>query len=295
MTDGPRAAELAATLPSPHRGGIAFALVALAVAVLFGPTYARLSQTLWLSDEHSHGPLILAVCAYLMFRRRAALAALPAPPWRRTGPAWALLAASMALLAIGRAASMPLLELLAQPFAAAALLLIFKGTAGLRLMAFPVAFLVFSVPLPGVLVAAVTAPLKLAVSAVSTSLLHAVGYPIARQGVVLTVGPYQLLVADACAGLNSVFMLEALVLLYTNLMGYRDRWRNAFLILAAVPISFAANVVRVVTLVMVTFHFGDAAGRGFVHDFAGVLLLLVALFFTAGADRLYGLAVRNRP
>ncbi|WP_204282624.1 archaeosortase/exosortase family protein, partial [Klebsiella variicola] len=73
-----------------------------------------------------------------------------------------------------------------------------------------------------------------------------------RSGVVLTVGPYQLLVADACAGLNSMFTLEALGLLYMNIMNYQSAARNLLMALAIVPISFVANIVRVCILVLVT-------------------------------------------
>ena len=104
----------------------------------------------------------------------------------------------------------------------------------------------------------------------------------------LTIGPYQLLVADACAGLNSMFTLEALVLLYMNLMGYKDPVRNVLLALSAIPISFCANVVRVIILVLVTYYFGDEAGQGFVHGFAGMVLFLVALTLTIALDNLFG-------
>jgi exosortase len=126
------------------------------------------------------------------------------------------------------------------------------------------------------------------VSWVVESLLYQLGYPIARAGVVLNIGPYQLLVADACAGLNSMFTLEALGLLYMNLMGYTSRWRNLLLALLIVPISFCANVVRVVVLVLVTYYLGDDAGQGFIHDFAGLLLFLVGLLLMLATDGLLG-------
>lgn len=273
---------------------LALAVLGLAFMVLFGPTYWRLSQTVWAGDEQGHGPIVLAVSAWLLFRRRHALAALPVP--QRTDVAWGVLGVGMVCLALGRSQSVAVLEVGSQLLVLSGLLLLFRGAAGLRLCAFPVLFLLFTVPLPGLLAATLTAPLKLAVSTASTALLHAIGYPIARQGVILSVGPYQLLVADACAGLNSIFMLEALVLLYMNLMGYRDRVRNLFLVLAALPISIVANIIRVVVLVLVTYHFGDAAGQGFVHDFAGILLLLVALFLTVVVDRAFGaLSARRAP
>jgi exosortase/archaeosortase family protein len=93
-------------------------------------------------------------------------------------------------------------------------------------------------------------------------------------------------VADACAGLNSMFTLEALGLLYMNLMRYTSVARNLALALLILPISFAANVVRVMLLVLVTVHFGDAAGQGFTHGFAGLVLFLVALVLILAVDRL---------
>jgi len=92
------------------------------------------------------------------------------------------------------------------------------------------------------------------------------------------MGQYQLLVADACAGLNSMFSLSALGVLYLYLMR-RKNWLHIALILASlVPIAFCANVVRVIVLVLVTYHFGDAAGQGFVHGLSGLVLFVIALF-----------------
>ncbi|HET8695497.1 MAG TPA: archaeosortase/exosortase family protein, partial [Aquabacterium sp.] len=126
------------------------------------------------------------------------------------------------------------------------------------------------------------------VSAVATVALRVAGYPIARTGVVITVGQYQLLVAEACAGLQSMFVLEAMGLLYSYLVQHRSWWRNALLAACAVPVSFAANVVRVMILVWVTYHFGDATGQGFVHNFAGLVLFGVALALLAGVDAVLG-------
>lgn len=107
--------------------------------------------------------------------------------------------------------------------------------------------------------------------------------------VVLTVGPYQLLVADACAGLNSMFTLEALGMLYMKLMNYTSVGRNITLALLLVPISFVANVVRVMILVLVTYHMGDEAGQGFIHGFAGMVLFMVALMLMLVVDKILNL------
>ena len=164
----------------------------------------------------------------------------------------------------------------------------------MRPLWFPLFFLLFMVPLPEPLVVAATMPLKSAVSVVAAELLHALGYPVGRSGVILHAGHYQLLVADACAGLNSIFALEALGLLYMKLMGHRNLARNVTLAVLTLPIAFVANVVRVLTLVLVTYHLGDEAGQGFVHDFAGMVLFLVGLMLMLASDRLLGTVFTER-
>jgi exosortase len=139
-------------------------------------------------------------------------------------------------------------------------------------------FIAFLIPLPGALVDWLTLPLKESVSAVVDEVLYRAGYPVARSGVVLTIGSYQMLIADACAGLNSMYTLSALCLFYIYLRQYSSRTRNGLLLLAVLPIAFLANIARVLALLLITYYFGDAAGRSFLHDFAGFAELIVALF-----------------
>ncbi len=150
------------------------------------------------------------------------------------------------------------------------------------------------VPLPGAVVDMLTQPLKQGVSYMAETILYALGYPIARTGVILRVGQYQLLVADACAGLNSMFTLEALGLLYMNIIGHTSRLRNVLLALLIVPMSFIANIVRVMILVLVTYHFGDEAGQGFVHGAAGMVLFAVGLCLMFLLDGMLGYFFRAK-
>ena len=266
-----------------------FAMLAAGFALLYVPFYAELARTIWATDEQGHGPIILAVSAWLLFARRHQIAdALVSPkPWL----GWPLVFLACLLYAFGRSQEIIMFAGASQIFMLAGLLLIFRGPAALRAAFFPLFFLAFMIPLPEALVAAITAPLKSAVSAVASNLLYIMGYPVGRSGVIMTVGPYQLLVADACAGLNSMFTLEALGMLYMNLMGYTSLKRNVALAVLLIPIAFAANIVRVMILVLVTYHFGDEAGQGFVHGFAGMVLFMVALILMLSTDKLLGLFI----
>ncbi|MBP6850006.1 MAG: exosortase B [Rhodoferax sp.] len=259
-------------------------VIGLAVVVI--PSYLMLATRVWASDEQGHGPIILGVTLWLAWQRRHDLAALPEAPARLAG--WIAVAVGLIAYLVGRSQYVDTLEVLSHLLVVAGVLLLTKGRQGLQWGAFFLFFLLFMVPLPGVLVQAITTPLKVAVSHVAEALLQLTSYPVSRTGVIIYIGQYQMLVADACAGLNSMFTLEALGLLYMNMMGYSSIRRNALLATLIIPISFAANVIRVIVLVMVTYYFGDEAGQGFVHGFAGMLLFGVALTLMIFTDSVIG-------
>lgn len=261
-------------------------LIVLGVGLLalFLPTYFTLSQTAWVKDDNGHAPIIIALSFWLLWNDRHHIFEGPAQPAMVSG--WGVLLLAVASYILGRSQGIDTLEALSHIMLLLACMLMLRGWRGVKLAWFPLFFLLFMVPLPGVLVQAITLPLKVAVSIVAEAILHAVGYPIGRSGVTLTIGPYQLMVADACSGLNSLFTLESLGLFYMKLMNYQSRARNALLAIAIVPISFTANVTRVIVLVLVTYHLGDEAGQGFLHGFAGLLLFSVALVITYAVDRL---------
>ena len=267
-------------------------MLLLGFALLYVPSYLDLARRVWPTDEQGHGPIILALGLWLLYGQRHALAALPVQPDKALGTA--LLVTGVLMYALGRTQGMLVFEVLSQHLVVIGLLLLFLGRRAVRLIWFPLFFLLFVVPLPSSVVGSLTAPLKAAVSTVAANLLYSLGYPVARAGVMLSVGQYQLLVADACAGLNSMFTLEALGLLYMNLMRYTSAVRNVTLAILIIPISFAANVIRVLILVLVTYHYGDAAGQGFIHGFAGMVLFIVGLLLILATDWLLRLASKAR-
>jgi exosortase B len=272
---------------------VTLTFVFLGLALLYLPTYWSLAGSIWQSADQSQGPLMLAASLWLMYDRRHALAATanqPSLPWGSF-----LLVVGLLMYAVGRSQSIWLFEVGSQLFVFSAALLLFKGPSALRLAWFPIFFLIFTVPLPGPLVAAVTGPLKAGVSFIASEILFAAGYPVSRAGVVMTVGPYLILVADACAGLTSMFSLEAVGLLYLNIVKHPSMLRNAVIALMVIPIAFVANVVRVLVLVLITYHLGDVAGRGFLHGFAGLLLFMVALAMIFAVDSVIGLCMKKGP
>lgn len=250
---------------------------------LYVPTLIDLVRNIWTTEEQSQGPIVLAICAWLSWRAWPRVNDSEAGP---TAPVtgWFLVAIALLLYAFGRSQRILSSQTLSVVFLLPGLILLLRGPRQLKAAAFPLFFMIFLIPLPATMVDAITQPLKLAVSSVATSVLFALGYPIARTGVILQIGQYQLLVADACAGLHTLFSLEAMGLLYLNVVRHTSLLRNIMLAILIVPISFAANVIRVIVLALITYHFGDEAGQGFLHGFAGLVLFMTALMFIIATD-----------
>jgi len=255
------------------------------ILLLYIPSLHTLLTGIWSSDEQAHGPIILAIACWLIYRKWGEMVAATTA---QDGSAWGWLPVLLGLLlyTVGRSQDILLFEVGSSIWLLAGLLLLLRGKRALLMMWFPLFFMLFMIPLPGPVVDALTLPMKTAVSYVAEHVLFWVGYPIARTGVMLQIGQYSLLVADACAGLHTLFTLEALGLLYLNVVRHDSAFRNMMLAILIVPISFTANVIRVMVLTLITYHLGDAAGQGFLHGFAGMVLFASALLLIIGVDSL---------
>ncbi|MDB5774660.1 MAG: xrtB [Herbaspirillum sp.] len=262
-------------------------VVALGIAAIYIPSFIGLLRGVWSTERNAHGPIVLAVaCAFLYFRIRQLLAdglieREPAP-----AAGCVMLIFGLCCFALGQSQTVLFLEAGSLIPVLIGTVLIFFGKKTCYRLWFGFFFMLFMIPLPSSVVDALTQPLKIGVSHASEYLLYAFGYPVARNGVILIIGQYQLLVADACAGLNSLFTLEALGLLYMNLVRHQSVARNTILALLIVPVSFTANTIRVMALALITYYLGDAAGQGFLHGFAGMVLFLTALMLIIGLDGL---------
>ncbi len=257
------------------------------LAVMFVPTFWDLLVTtgLWMDDEHAHGPTILIISTWLLWKR------WHDAPWLsgfKPAPAlaWVCFMIAAGMYVPGRALDIIYFETGAFVWALAGIVLMAGGVDLLNAVKFPLFFMIFMIPLPNSLVGPVTDWMKQAVSNVTVDALAWAGLPVAQAGVVISLGQYKLLVADACSGMRTLFMLEAFGILYLNLVHYKSTLRNIVLPILIIPISFTANVIRVIALALITYYFGDEAGQGFLHGFAGIVLFLAGLLIMMGADYL---------
>lgn len=268
------AAELSADSPrsAPSYG---IWLVVLGFAALAIPTLITLARQVWSAEGGVHGPIVLATGAWMLWRQSQSIG----PAVRPGNPLIGGLLLLLALLVYtgGRVFDFISIEVAGLVGAGTAIAYLYLGSRALRQMWFPVLWMFFLIPPPMWLVDRLTAPLKEFVSYASTAILTWADYPILRQGVTLFIGPYQLLVEDACSGLRSLSSLIVVTLLYIYIKN-KPSWRYAlFIVLLIIPVAVLANIIRIIILVLITYHMGDAAAQSFLHNTAGVVMFVVAL------------------
>jgi exosortase B len=290
----PYSAHVAAIRSHLNRDLIWPGTVIVAVIAAYAPTYVKLVEGPWQTEQEGHGPLVIAAVLWLVWESRDRWTAATVAPAPAAG--WAVLLSGLALMFLARTQDVLAVEALSEIPVIVGCVLLFAGYSVFRILAFPIAFLIFSVPPQGWMLDAVTVPLKVMVSDTVTQVLYAAGYPIAQNGVVIMIGSYQLLVKDACSGMNSIYALVAIGIFYFYLFSSDAKIRGLLLLAAILPITIAANFVRVTTLVLIAYYFGIERVEGALHDLTGFGLFIVAialLFLFDGFLRLCNASFRK--
>lgn len=239
------------------------------------PAVLSLAQQSWGTEGGAHGPIVLGTSAWLFWRAWPELME-QAQPARGAIPL-VFLGVALPFYVFGRAYDFLFVEAGALYMWLCALFLMHFGSAAMQAHWFLFVYAAFLIPLPGWLLDALTQPLKALVSAMSTELMQAAGIPVSREGVTLYVGPYQLLVEDACAGLNSLVGLISISLFYIYVLRAAG-WRYSLLLAGLIlPVAVFSNMVRIALLVLLTWFAGDAVAQGFLHNSAGLFTFILAL------------------
>jgi exosortase len=253
----------------------ALACAALFIAV-FWPTFAWMAERFDAHDSfYSHGWLIPFASGWLIWQRRDRL------PGRGAVPSYAgltALALSLGLHVVATWWRIGFVSGFAMVFTVWSLVWTVWGWTVLRRLAFPLLFLLFMVPLPGVLLIAVSFYMKLAAASLATALINLFGMPAVQSGSTIQIPGVSVIVDDTCSGLRSLISLIALSTLWTALMPASSKlWQKLTVVAASIPIALAANMVRIILLVYIAAIYGAKAAEGFIHFGSGVVVFGVAL------------------
>lgn len=255
----------------------------------YTPTIRGLIDGPWQTEQEGHGPLIIAASIWLIWQSREKLRSTVVAPAPVIG--WSTLLFGLLMMFLARTQGVLTFEAFSVLPVIVGCVLLLAGWPVLRILAFPIGFLFFAVPVPDWAIDAATVPLKVFISDLVTHVLYATGYPVAQNGVMIMIGPYQLLVKDACSGMNSIFALSAIGIFYAYVFRWDTKIRSLILLAAIIPITIAANFIRVIALVLIAYYGGVERLDGVLHDLTGIGLFIVAVILLFMFDGFLSLCV----
>ncbi len=248
-------------------------LAALSFAALFFDVGRKLVSDWATDDNYSHGFLVVPVALFLAWERRQTLIAAARRP---SVLGLVVIVGSLAVLTAGTLGAELFLTRVATIGVLVGLVLFAFGWEHLRLLAFPLAFLLLMIPLPAIVFNQIALPLQLLASQVGEAGLRLFGVPVLREGNVMVLASTTLEVAEACSGIRSLISLLTLGIVYGYFMDSRA-WVRWVLALATVPIAVFTNGLRVAGTGIAAHHYGPEAAEGFLHTFSGWLVFVSAL------------------
>jgi exosortase len=258
-------------------------LIVAVMLALYSQVLWRLVQQWYTDPDYSHGFLVPFLSAYLIWQRRDKLAEVVRRPSN-----WGLLVVvgSLGLLFLGSLGAELFLTRISIIGTICGLIVYFAGWQLLRAMAFPLAFLLFAIPIPVIVYNEIVFPLQFIASKFATSVLEMLNlFPIMREGNVLIMPGMRLEVVEACSGIRSLMSLLALAAGYGYLAekSVPVRW---FMFLAMVPLAIISNGTRVMITALMTNYIGPKAAEGFMHEFSGWVIFVVATALFLGLHSL---------
>ena len=255
-----------------------------AFAFLYRAVIAKLVYDWTYDGNFSHGFLIVPIAAYLVWERRKKLATTPIEP---SVVGLVLLVGSLATLAAGILGAELFLSRVSMIGVIGSIVLFTTGWRFLRVLMFPLAFLLLMIPIPAIVFNQISLPLQLLASKAAEYTLQMVHIPVLREGNVIVLANTSLEVAEACSGIRSLISLVTLAIVYGYFSDARV-WARTVLTLAAVPVAVVSNAARVAGTGVAAHYYGPQAAEGFFHTFSGWMLFLVAFVMLFGIQKLLG-------
>lgn len=256
------------------RSWVVWFTILLSLLVLLYASVLKLLVAQWWTDpNYGHGFFVPLFSGYILWHQRERWTKSEIEP---SNFGLLVMLGAVALLFIGSLGA----ELFTSRFSLlvliAGIILFLAGWKMLRAVVFPLAFLIFMIPIPVIIYNQITFPLQLIASRLATVWLEVVGVPVLRDGNVLVLSNFSLEVAEACSGIRSLMSLIALAVAYGHLAEPR-RWVRYALVVLMVPSAIVTNAMRIMGAGVLAHKFGPQAAEGFLHQFSGWVVFLATL------------------
>ncbi len=263
---------------------IAWALI----CVLYSPALYNLyfGKTNWALEDFSHIYFILPISIFLVWRKRADL---KESILQRGGTgagsivSLIILVIGIVLFTFGWRRHYDLIFIFSIIPVLFGMTGYLYGLQVARILVFPISYLIFLVPPPAAILDAITLPMRYGVSFTTERILDLLNFPITREGLLLSIGYKDIYMAPACSGFRSLITMFTLSLVYIYLI--KGNVAKKLIIAAFIaPLALTGNLVRVITLCLITFYFGEEAGQGFFHNFSGIVIFMITITGLIGVE-----------
>jgi exosortase len=258
-------------IKSTKRISQAIWLLAL-LAIFYIPVLIDLVKDWYTDPNYSHGFIIIPIALFIFFKYHKNL-----PVSEKTNK-WgiAVLLLGLAILVLGSAAAEFFTVRVSFVVCIAGIGLSLLGWVNFKQSWFVFFFLLFMIPIPGIIYYSATMPMQLLSSKAASGLLQLVGIPAIRAGNIIALPNYRLEVAEACSGLRSLVTLLALGALYARFT-LTGIWRPVLLFIVTVPIAICANIFRIFITGVGAYAISPKMAEDFLHEISGIVVFLVAL------------------
>jgi len=254
------------------------------VVVLYLPIFWKLYRVRWDLLDYTHAYFILPISLWLVWRKREQLKALLkiAEPGKNY---YGLVSLSVGILIFLFASRFDYSFLITISLLPVLVGLVYSlyGIDTLKLLSFPIAYLLLLVPPPMSIIDSITLPMRYGISNLTEKILGLLNYPITREGLLLNIGYNEIFMGQPCSGFRSLITLFSLGLIYVYIS--KTRFINkVILIFFVIPLALLGNLIRVITLCLITFYFGEEAGQGFFHNFSGIVMFIITILGLIGIE-----------
>ncbi len=245
----------------------------LLTIILYSPILYQLYNQRWQTIDYTHAYFILPVSLWLAWRKRAALKSLAQTP-QTTGIilSTSLIIAGIFMFILGWRNDYLFISSLSLIPLAYGLILYLYGENTAKALSFPILYLLLLVPPPLGVLDSITLPMRYGISVLTEIILKTCGLPIARNGLLLSIGGHEIYMGAPCSGFRSLITMIALglVYIYINKISFKNK---VILLFSILPIALTGNLIRVISICLVTFCYGDEIGKKF-HDISGFIIFL---------------------
>jgi exosortase len=233
------------------------------------------------ASEFNYCALVPFIAAFLVYTRWDQVRAV-AGPGSTSG--FGLLGGGLFTYLVGFLMENYYVGMFALELVYAGLIVLFLGWPTLRILWFPVAFLLFMWPYN--FMEDVALQLRLVMSSLSHEILRTIGVPNVLQGTALLSPPnsplpFAIDIADPCSGIRGLFAIAMLAAVYA-FIAFEKLWHQAVIIALAIPMVIVGNLVRIVGLTLATIHLGEKFALGtnsapsWFHEGLGYLVYGIA-------------------